>query len=102
MTMCKTSVCFTSVCPLSLAATHNDPHRTSACCAGQVFVPSPLLGLFLILTGWSSTRGNTSQIVETFAHLRQAETQTSNPCGGPNPLACTNEDILMSGLFARV
>lgn len=41
--MCKTSVCFTSIFPLSLAATSIDPHRTSACCAGQVFdaLPSP-------------------------------------------------------------
>lgn len=61
-----------------------------------------ILGRFLILTGWSGTRGNTSQIMETLAHLLQAETQTSNPCGGPNPLASTNEDILMSGLFAGV
>lgn len=40
--------------------------------------------------------------METLAHLRQAETQTSIPCGGPNPLASTNEDIVMSGLLAGV
>lgn len=100
--MCKTSVCFTSDCPLSLAATHSDPYRTSACYAELVAVPSPLLGLFLILTGWSGMRENTSQIMETLVHLQQEETQTSIACGGPNPLANTDEDILMSGLFARV
>lgn len=45
---------------------------------------------------------NMGHIVETLAHLWQAETQTPNPCGGPNPLAHTNEDILMSSLFAGV
>lgn len=57
MTTCKIRACFTSGCPLTLAAIQNDPHRTSACYAGQIFMPSPLCGLFLILTVCSGAKG---------------------------------------------
>lgn len=48
---------------------------------GRYLMSSPLLGLFLILTGWSGTRGNAGQIMETLAYLQHAETQTSEASG---------------------
>lgn len=86
MTTCKIRACFTSVCPLTLAATHNDTHRTSACCAGQVFMPSPLCGLFLILTVWSGVKGTRATLWKPSLIYDRPKHKPQTPVVGQIPL----------------
>lgn len=70
------------------SATHSDPHGTSARCAAPVALPCLSLACFLFSQAGLVQVGTPAE--ETLTYPRQKETQTSNPCGGPNPLASTD------------